>query len=185
MQNVVAERLRRAVARDQRIGKQRDRAAALVLDFVLDGEQIMVVDRDGAAEDQSLAVVVAQRNRMIDGQRAAAFLLPDRIRTRHFLRRAGGRHPAELRVIGVRRARRREQHDRRRAGIDGFAVLLERKIVDARAFEVDAAAKPRRVDRNMRRCRDHRLARVRVDGAVPAAARARPAPRARRLAAPA
>ena len=95
---------------------------------------------------------------MLDAQRAAAVLLPHRIRPRHLLGRAGCRHPAEFRIIGVRRARRREQHDRRRMGIDGFAVLLKRQIVDARAFEVDAAAKPRRVDRNMRRGRDHRLA---------------------------
>ncbi len=54
VQDVIAEHRRRAVARDQRIGKQRHRAAALVRDLVLDGEEIMVVDRDGAGEEQAL-----------------------------------------------------------------------------------------------------------------------------------
>ena len=120
MQNVIAEHRRRAVARDQRIGKQRDRRAALVGDLVLDGEQIMVVDRDGAGEDEALAVVVGQRHRMIDAERAGALLLPHRIGARHGRGGAGGRHPAEFGVIGVRRARRREQHDRRRIRIDGL-----------------------------------------------------------------
>src|SRR6202044_4254374 len=40
MQNVIALHLRRAVARNQRIGKQRDRIVAFVLYLVFEGEQI-------------------------------------------------------------------------------------------------------------------------------------------------
>ena len=69
MQNVIALHLRRAVARDQRVGQQRHRGAALVCHIVLDGEEIMVVDRDAAAEDEAFAVVEAQRYRMIDAER--------------------------------------------------------------------------------------------------------------------
>ena len=66
------------MARNQRVGEQRE-LRALVRHLVLDGEEIIVVDRDGAAEDQALAVVVDQRHRMIDAERAAAVLRPYRI----------------------------------------------------------------------------------------------------------
>ena len=66
VQDVVAERRRRAVARDQRIGIERHRRRALVGDLVLDGEQVLVVDRDGAAEFEPFAVVVDERHRAID-----------------------------------------------------------------------------------------------------------------------
>ena len=163
MQNVVALHLRRAVARHQRIGKQRDRVVAFVLHLVFQGEQIAVVDRDGAAEDQACAVVIGQRHRMADAERARALLLPHRVRSRHRRGGAGGGHPAELGVERLRRARRREQHDGRRVAIDGLAILLERQIVDAPAFEVDAAVQRRRGDGDARRSRNHRLARCGCD----------------------
>ena len=159
MQNVIALHLRRAVTRDQRIGKQRDRVAALVRHLVLEREQITLVDRDGAAEDQARAVVEAQRHRMVDAQRARALLLPQRVRAGHRRGGAGGGHPAELGVERVRRARRREQHDGRRGRIDGLAIVLERQIVDPPALEIDAAAQRRRGDGDARRSRNHRLAR--------------------------
>ncbi len=159
VQNVIALHLRRAVARDQRIGKQRDRVAAFVRHLVLEREQITVVDRDGAAEGQARAVVIGQRHRMVDAERARAFLLPHRVRSRHRGGGAGGGHPAELGIVCVRRARRREQHDGRRVGIDGLAILLERQIVDASALEVDAAVQARRGDGDPRRSGNHRLAR--------------------------
>ena len=159
MQNVIALHLRRAVARDQRIGKQRDRVAALVRHLVFQGEQITVVDRDGAAEDQARAVVVGQRHRMVDAERARALLLPHRVRPRHRRGGAGGGHPAELGVERLRRARRREQHDGRRVRIDGLAIVLERQIVDPAALEIDAAAQRRRGDGDARRSGNHRVAR--------------------------
>ena len=154
MKNVIAEHWRRAVARDQRIGKQRHRAAAGIGDAVPDGEEITVVDRDGAGEGKALAVVVGQRHRVIDVERARALLLPRRVGAGHRGIGAGGGYPAEFGVIGVRRSRRREQHDRRRIRIDGFAVLRERQIVDAAALEIDRAAEPRRRNGDPRRCGD-------------------------------
>jgi len=104
VQDVVALHLGRAVPRDQRIGKQRDRIAALVLHPVFDREQIMVVDRDGAAEFQALAVVEGQRHRMLDAERARARLLPHGVGGRHRDVGAGGVGPAEFGVERFRAA---------------------------------------------------------------------------------
>ena len=70
MQDVIARDLRRAVARDQRERIQRDRRGADIGDVVLDGEEIAVVDRNGAAEGEALAIVVFQRHRVARRQRA-------------------------------------------------------------------------------------------------------------------
>ena len=72
MQDVIAGGHRQAVARNQRVGIKRDRLVGLVGDFVLDGEQELVVDRDGAAEFEAGAVVPGQRHRMADVERAGA-----------------------------------------------------------------------------------------------------------------
>ena len=135
MQDVVALDLRGAVPRNQRERIQRDRRIADIGDVVLDGEEITLVDRNGAAEGEAVAIVVFQRHRAVRRQAAGAFLLPQRVAIRQPHGGAGGRDPAELGVIGRRRARRREQHDRRRFGIDGVAELDQRQIVDARAFQ--------------------------------------------------
>ncbi len=63
MQDVVAGDLRGAVPRDQRERIERNRRGAGIGDFVLDREQVAVVDRDGAVEGQALAIVVFQRHR--------------------------------------------------------------------------------------------------------------------------
>ena len=139
VQDVIAEHRRRAVARDQRIGKQRHRRAAFVGDLVLEREQIMVVDRDGAGEDEALAVVVGQRHRMIDAERARAFLLSRPYRCRAAQRWC--RPPAPSRIRRNRRpARRTARTARSAANSDrSFAILGQRQIVDAAAFEIDAA----------------------------------------------
>ena len=63
MQDVIAGDLRRAVARDQRERIERDRRVADIADVVLDGEEIALVDRDGAAEGEALAIVIFQHHR--------------------------------------------------------------------------------------------------------------------------
>ena len=151
VQNVVAERLRRAVARDQRVGKQRDRLVGLVRHLVLDGEQILVVDRDGAAEFEALAVVIGERHRMADGERAGAALRPQRVGRRHLQVGAGGIGPAEFGVERIRAAGRRQQHDRRRFRIDGLAEFDQSEVVDAAAFERDRALQAVGLDRHARR----------------------------------
>ena len=51
-----------------------------VLDLVLDGEQVIVVDRDAAVEDEALAIVPGQIERRRRGQFAAG-RRPERIGT--------------------------------------------------------------------------------------------------------
>src|SRR5262245_9229492 len=53
--------LRHAVAGDQRVGVQRNGAVALVLDLVDDLEQLAVIDRDRAPEEQPLLIVPDER----------------------------------------------------------------------------------------------------------------------------
>ena len=146
MQDVVARDLRRAVAGDERERIERDRRAADVGDVVLDGEEIAVVDRNGAAEGEAFAIVPFERHRVARRQRARALLLPYRLAVGKPPGRARGRDPAELGIIGMGRVRRREQHDRGRFRIDGIAEFLQRQVVDARALQRDAARKPRRLD---------------------------------------
>src|SRR5207244_4682773 len=121
VQDVVAERLRRSMARDQPEGIERDRRGAIVDDLVLDGEEILVVDRNGAAELEPLAVVVDERHRVAERERARALLLPQRIRSRQLHRRAARRRPAEFGVERMRAARGREQDDRWRIRVDSLA----------------------------------------------------------------
>ena len=150
VQDVIALDMRRAVPRDQRERIQRHRRVADIGDLVLDGEQIALVDRNGAAEGEAFAIVIFQRHRAVRREVARAFLLPQRVLVGNPHRRAGSGDPAEFRVIGFLGARRREQHDRRRFGIDGVAELHQRQIVDARALQGNAAADPRGFDLDAR-----------------------------------
>ena len=154
MQDVIAGDLRRAVARDQRERIERDRRGADIGDVILDGEEIAVVDRNGAAEGEAVAIVVFQRHRIARRQRAGAFLLPHRVLVGDPRGRAARRDPAELGVIGACRVRRRKQHDRGRFRIDRFAKLHQRQIVDAGALQRDAAGKARGFDLDARAGRD-------------------------------
>src|SRR6516225_1688489 len=122
----------------------------------------MFVNGDGAREDEALAVVVGQRYRSPDAERARSLLLPDRLGTGHGHIDAGSGNPAEFSIEGLRRARRGKQHDRRRLRIGLFAILRERQVVDAAALKIDAAAEPRCLDRDPRRGSNHRFARSRL-----------------------
>ena len=114
MQDVVARDRRSAVPRDQRERIKRDRRVADIGDVILDREEVAVVDRNGAAEGEAVAIVIFQRHRVVRRQAARAFLLPHRVLIGNSHRRAAGRDPAEFRIIGLGRARGREQHDRGR-----------------------------------------------------------------------
>ena len=158
MQDVVARDLRRAVARDKGERIERDRRTADIGDVVLDGEEIALVDRNGAAEGQAFAIVVFERHRVAGRQAAGALLLPHRLAVGKPRRRARGRDPAELGIIGMSRVRGREQHDRGRLRIDGVAEFLQRQVVDARALQRDAARNPWRLDLDAGRGRDRGVA---------------------------
>ncbi len=150
VQDVIARDLRGAVPRDQRERIQRDRRIADIGDVILDGEEIALVDRNGAAEGEALAIVIFQRHRARRRQAARAFLLPQRFAVGEPYGRAGRRQPSRIRRNRARRARGREQHDRGRFGIDGVAELHQRQIVDARALQRNAAGKARGVDLDAR-----------------------------------
>ena len=156
MEDVVAERLRRAVARNQRIRIKSDRVRALVGHLILDGEQEFVVDRDRAAKFQPFTVVVGQGHRSADTEHARTCPCPHGFRCRQFDVGAAGAGPAEFGVEGIRRARRRKQRDRRRFRIDGFAELHQREIVDAAALERNRALHIIGRDWNARRSRERR-----------------------------
>src|SRR5262245_2847433 len=158
VQDVIAERLRRPVARDERKGIERDWTRALVDDLVLERKEIVLVDRDGAPELQPLAIVVDERHRPADAKRARAFLLPHRVRVRQLQRRAGRWEPAELGIERMRAARGREQDDRRRTRIHGLAIFDQREVVDAPTLERDRARETRRLDVRARRSRKRSIA---------------------------
>ena len=146
------------MARDQCVRIERDRVGALVHHLVLDREQILVVDLDGAAEFDALAVVVGERHRMGGAERAGADLRPHRVGGGHLDVAGDGIGPAEFGVKRIRAAGRRQQHDRRRLRIDRLAELGERQVVDAPALEVDRALQAVGRDRNARRGRHGGLA---------------------------
>src|SRR5271166_1483976 len=122
----------------------------------------MIVNANGAGEDESLAIIVGQRHRVADAERTGALLLPYRLGTGHGRVGAGSGHPPEFSIEGRRRARRGEQHDRRGLRIGLFAILGECQVVDAAALKIDAAAESRCLDRDPRRGSDHRFARSRL-----------------------
>ena len=97
--------LRRAAARDQRIGVERDRRVAGVRHLVGDGEHIVRIHGDGAFKHQSFAIVPGQDRRAFWGQ-LRAFRLPNRIWLRNLY--GAGSGPPMLGVVTGRHALRVE-----------------------------------------------------------------------------
>ena len=161
MQDVVAFDLGRAVARHARERIERHRGGALVGNLVADREQILVVDRDGAAEFEAFAIVVDERHGVFDGERARALLGPERGFIRPLHGDAGRRNPAEFGKERRRAAGWGEQHNRRRIGVHGLAVLHQREIVDASALERDRAGEEGGFEAHARRGRKRGFARQR------------------------
>ena len=148
VQHVIAEGDRAAVAGDEAVGLQGHGRRAAVLDRVLHREHELVVDRDRAAEDQTLLVLPGQGDRAAGSQRSLVGR-PHRILVRQAARLRAD--PAELRVIGVLGAGGRQEHDDRALGIDGLAVVLQGHVVDAAAAQVDGAGDGGSVDGDARR----------------------------------
>ena len=152
-----------AVTRDQRERIERDRLFGLVLDRVLHSEEIIVVDRDLALEDEPLAVVEAERHRR--GRRQLrAISLPERFRIGQVELLAGGRDIADLGVEGMRGARGRQKLDRRALGVDRLVIFLQPEIVDASALEGDRAGQAGGVDGQAGAGRQRLVARFRGGG---------------------
>lgn len=179
MQHRIAGDGRRAHAADEGIGRQLQRRGRLVLDALADREHIAAgrrlvlgdrgVDRDGAVEDEALAVVPIKFERLVGRQRIGGFRRPLRVVAGDLHRGTGLRLPAEAGEIGAfvlddvvvvggadRRAERREQHDIGRIGRQRLLVALEGEVIDARAGQADRADEARRVDADARSAR-HRF----------------------------
>ena len=161
VQDVVAERLWRAVARDQPIGIERDRRGAFVVDAVLEGEQVLVVDPNGAMELEPLAVVIDKRDRMADLQRDP--IPPGATRFRRWAASGWCR----LRQSSRTRHRTVPRFPRAPATptIGEFGSTVSRYLTSERS----SSRAPRRsidpltiggVDLNARRCGEHLLARL-------------------------
>ena len=145
VQDVVAECRRRAVAGDQAIGNQRHRLADVVADPLRNREQVVLIDGERLFEHQTLAVVPGHGDRAIRRQRLGG-CRPLGRRAWNRLVGVGGRHPAELGVIGLAGSGGRQQHDFRAVAIRGHVVIGQRQIVDTCADGRDGAVKARRID---------------------------------------
>src|SRR5690606_17382815 len=107
--------MRRALADDARIGIERDVAGGVVLDRLNDREEVMLVDADGAAEDEAGPIVPAERYRGCGGEAGGIALdRPDAVGVRQNGGGAGGRGPAALDIVAARSARGAEQRNDRR-----------------------------------------------------------------------
>ncbi len=156
MQDVVSGGRWDSVTRDQSVRKESNWAFALVADVIFDREQILVVDRNGAPEFESFAVVVGQSHGATDAEPSGAHLLPDGFRGWQLDVCSRGARPAELRIERVTGPRGGQQNDRRRFRVSRLAEFDERQIVDAPAFQGNRALQ--RVGRNgyARRTRQRR-----------------------------
>ena len=124
------------------VGDDSHRRRRVVLDLLGDREHEVIVDGDGAAEDQALSAVKGERNRLAGAEHVARGLRPEAGGGRG-VRRA---RPAELGEIGLLRAFGAEQLDLGRALGRGDGVLLEIEVVDPRAAQGDRALQRRGVD---------------------------------------
>ncbi len=148
----VAGGLRRPLPGVRRVGKERDRLLAVVLDGVGEGEHVILVDGNLALEDQPSAIVIGQGDWRGLGQ-PVAIGLPHRIGIGQFQRDAARGDIAEVDEIAVRRAGGRQQHDVRAVRVGRLAILLQRDVVEPRALERHAAEHFPRVDDNARALR--------------------------------
>ncbi len=148
---------RHAVARHQRIGIKRRRAAGLVQHAVADREHVLVVDLDAPREDQAMAIVPAQHHRMARRQHRAARQRPHRVVVRQRLAYALRIGPAEIGEIGEVRALRRQQHDFRAPGVGGVVIFFQAQIVEPRALQQQRSVEVRGVDLDARAARRQRL----------------------------
>ena len=151
MQDVIAGDLRRAVARDQRERIERNRRVADIAHLVLEREEIMVVDRDGAAEGEALAIVAFQHHR----RRRRQAPVPS------CCQRCSGRpaawpsrpSPAPSRTRRNRVVRCPRANTARSAATSGSTVsryCTSEMSSMRRALQRDAAGNPRRVDLDAR-----------------------------------
>ena len=154
MQDIKSLHQRPVMAGDQAVRIERDRLGAAVRHRVVDAEHIFVVDRDGAGEFKSLAVVVRQRERRALRQRSRRVRRPQRVGSGKCpVLVSGGADEAMLGVVGVWPACWRQEDHHRARRLDRLAIVLQRQIVDAGALQRDRALEARRVDGDARALR--------------------------------
>src|SRR5262249_1248355 len=102
MQDEGGLRLWRSEPRDEPVWIKRDRVGARIGNIVGDREHVVLVDRYGAGEHETLAIVVGESDRRRSGERSGRPCLPHRIWTRHGDVLAGVCDPAMLHVIRMR-----------------------------------------------------------------------------------
>ena len=150
VQHRVAGGVRRAMPRHQRIGIERDRIAGLVGDGIVDREQEVVVDCDGPREHKSLPVVPGQGDGLLAREFRPGGGLPERIVARQDGGLSGRADEADLGIIGLRRAGRRQQDDVRALRIDRLTEIAQGHVVDAAALQRDRAKQASRLQRHAR-----------------------------------
>jgi hypothetical protein len=148
VQDVEAQDLRRAGARNQAVGRQLDVRVAVVHHPLGDGEHVVLVELQDALEAQALAVVPSQGHRR-SGAEAVRVRLPQAVAAGQ-RRPPGARGPAEIGVIGLDRTDREQQFDQGAVRLDCFTVALEDEIVETAALEGDRAGQGGAVDGNAR-----------------------------------
>jgi hypothetical protein len=140
-----------AVARDDPVGGEANLGVGGVFDLLRDAEHELVVHRDGAAEDQPVAIVPDQRDGAADAERLPAFQLPGRVRAGHLFEvELTRRGPAVERVIGFRPAGGREEAHDGRILFQRLVVFAQGQVVDPAASERNRAGEFRGLDRDAR-----------------------------------
>ena len=162
VQDIEAQDVRRAGARDQAVGRQRHRHAAVVEHPLGHGEHVVLIDLVDPLEAQALAIVPGQRDRPGRGQHLAVGS-PEGIAPGQAHVAAG---PAEVGEVGVLVTARRQQHDLRAVALDRLPVLGQHQVVDAPGGERDRTAQRRVLDPDPRRFGEQLRAALRGPGGV-------------------
>ena len=154
-QHVVAGDVGLVFAADARPGKQLHRLAGGVLHALVDGEHVVVVDREHDLEGQPRTVVPGQRDRLGGGQLLVVVVHSVSTPGTFTLAARLGR-PAILHVIGLGVGTRRQQPHKGRIRGQRFAVAEQHEVVEARAQQADRALHGGRVDLHARHFLGHR-----------------------------
>ena len=156
VEDVEAEDVGVAGARDQAVGRQRDRRFALVDHPLGDREHVVPVDLDDLLEADALLVGPLQGDRLVDRQ-GVPVGAPQGLSVRQ-VELPVARRPAEAREVGPGRAQGRQEVDVGALRIDRLPVALQRQVVEAAADQRDRAPERFGLDGDARPGRERVLA---------------------------
>jgi len=131
--------LRLAAARQLGERVERDGGVALIVHLIGDGEQKILIQRNGARHHQPAPILPAQPRRILRRQSALAHNLPQAglIGQRQFLPRRAD--PAKLRVPEIARALRHQELHWRRVRLQRGGIVQQAQIVQTRAAQIERA----------------------------------------------